>query len=156
MPDRLRRLEATFESQPIYFVTACTDERRSILANKEIHSRLIEFAKEGTKRGVWFGDYVIMPDHIHGFVAFDDAKLTLSSWVKSLKLCLSKVLRIQGVLAPHWPKGFFDHVLRSRDSYSAKWDYVRNNPVRAGLVENATEWPFIGRVVDLEFRHDRA
>ena len=38
----------------------------------------------------------------------------------------------------------FDHVLRSEDSYSLKWDYVRNNPVRAGLVACANEWPYLG------------
>jgi putative transposase len=86
----------------------------------------------------------------------DEDSLTLANWVKALKGALSKTLRDQNVGAPYWQKGFFDHVLRSRDSYSQKWDYVRNNPVRAGLTKNADDWPFAGRIVDLEFRHDRA
>jgi hypothetical protein len=40
------------------------------------------------------------------------------------------------------------------DSYSRKWHYVRDNPVRAGLVIEWSDWPFIGEVFDLEFRHD--
>jgi hypothetical protein len=51
-------------------------------------------------------------------------------------------------------KGFFDRILRSHESYSEKWNYVRNNPVRANLAENADRWPFSGKVVDLEFRND--
>lgn len=35
--------------------------------------------------------------------------------------------------------GFFDHVLRSNESYAEKWKYVRSNPVRAGLVHTADE-----------------
>ena len=31
-------------------------------------------------------------------------------------------------------EGFFDHLLRSYESYAQKWEYVRENPVRAGLV----------------------
>jgi len=52
-------------------------------------------------------------------------------------------------------KDFFDHILRSDESYSAKWDYVRQNPVRARLVKEWSEWPFVGEVFDLEFRDDR-
>jgi len=39
-----------------------------------------------------------------------------------------------------WQSGFFDHALRGRESYSEKWDYVRLNPVRAGLVSKPEEW----------------
>lgn len=45
-----------------------------------------------------------------------------------------------------WQKGFFDHVLRTAESYSAKWAYVRQNPVRAGLVAEADDWPFLGQI----------
>lgn len=46
--------------------------------------------------------------------------------------------------APFWQPEFFDHVLRSAKSYSEKWDYVRENPVRAGLVTEADKWPYQG------------
>jgi putative transposase len=155
MPERLRRLEYAFQRLPIYFVTACTHDRRSILNNRDIHRRLIEFGKEGSDHGAWLGAYVLMPEHLHAFVVIDDERMNLSRWIKSLKNSLSKTLRASRVPAPHWQKGFFDHILRSGESYSAKWDYVRENPVRAGLVKQWTEWPFVGEIFDLEFRDDR-
>ena len=42
-------------------------------------------------------------------------------------------------------KDFFDHVLRSEESYQEKWRYVRQNPVRARLVKRWRDWPFGGR-----------
>ena len=45
---------------------------------------------------------------------------------------------------------FFDHVLRSDESYSEKWNYVRNNPVRAGLVQNADDWPYAGEIIRID------
>jgi hypothetical protein len=45
-----------------------------------------------------------------------------------------------------WQREFFDHVLRSAESYSEKWNYVRNNPVRAGLVSTADEWKHPGEI----------
>jgi putative transposase len=155
MPERLRRLEYAFQRLPIYFVTACTCERRPILNNVDVRTGLIEFGEAGGDRGAWLGAYVLMPDRLHAFIVIDDGRLTLSAWIKSLKNSLSKTLRASGVPAPHWQKGFFDHILRSGESYSAKWDYVRENPVRAGFVKQWNEWPFVGEIFDLEFRDDR-
>jgi putative transposase len=148
---RLRRLDRVFVRTPIYFITTCTDNRRQILASESIHQTFINFAKEGSRRGAWLGAYVLMPDHLHAFVALDDQKIELAAWMKSLKNTLSKTLRFNGIAAPHWQKDFFDHVLRSEESYEEKWRYVRENPVRAGLVKYWENWPFRGEIFDLEF-----
>ena len=95
-----------------------------------------------------------MPDHVHFFVVIEDDRIGLSAWVKSLKNALSKTMRAQGFEAPHWQKGFFDHVLRGSESYSEKWGYVCANPVRAGLAGDGHEWPFAGEIHNLEYRHD--
>jgi len=153
MTERLHRLETTFQRYPIYFVTACTHDRRHLLADIAIQTRLLEFGKEGEMRGDWLGAYALMPDHLHLFVAIDDSRANLSTWIKSLKNSLSKSLRESGVPGPHWQKGFFDHLLRSDESYSEKWEYVRQNPVRAGLIGNADDWKFLGTVFRLEFHN---
>jgi putative transposase len=49
-----------------------------------------------------------------------------------------------------WQPGFFDHLLRNDESYSQKWEYVRLNPVRAGLVKRADEWPHQGEFVAID------
>src|SRR5437016_322036 len=156
MPERLRRLEQTFKRLSIYFITACTHKCKPSLNDPDVHERLIEFGKGGDERGAWLGSYVLMPDHLHAFVIIDDEQLTLSAWIKSLKNALSKVLREKDVPSPHWQKGFFDHILRSGDSYSEKWEYVRENPVRASLVKAWSDWPFVGEIFDLEFRQGAA
>ncbi len=35
------------------------------------------------------------------------------------------ILRATGATPPLWQKEFFDHVLRSDESYESKWHYVR-------------------------------
>jgi putative transposase len=49
-----------------------------------------------------------------------------------------------------WQREFFDHFLRSDESYAQRWDYVRDNPGRAGLVRSAADWPYAGTIEDLE------
>lgn len=45
---------------------------------------------------------------------------------------------------PLWQKDCWDTQLRRAESYSEKWEYVRRNPVRAGLVKNPDAWPYQG------------
>lgn len=154
MVERLRRLETTYERRPIYFVTACTAERRELLASELVHEAFLGFVEQASDRGAWVGRYVLMPDHLHLFVMVEDERVRLSEWIRSLKNSISKTLRARGEPSPHWQKGFFDHVMRSGESYSQKWDYVRANPVRAGLVDSADDWPYAGEINDLEYRKD--
>jgi hypothetical protein len=50
-----------------------------------------------------------------------------------------------------WQQEFFDHVLRSAESHDQKWQYVRDNPVRAGLVNDPDQWPWQGQIDELQF-----
>jgi putative transposase len=143
---RPTRLELLFADQPVYFITACAHQRNPVLNNAPVHAAFQDFAQLAASRGVFVGNYVLMPDHLHLFAAFSPDAMLVSPWIKSMKNFLSKTLREQGVPAPHWQKGFFDHVLRSEDSYIEKWNYVACNPVRAGLVEHPEEWPFRGEI----------
>jgi REP element-mobilizing transposase RayT len=141
-----KRLHTNYQPYPLYFVTTCTHERRPILAEAETHRSFQVFARNAPGYGIWVGRYVIMPDHLHLFVAFSPDSLNLSMWMKSLKNTLSKTLRQGGTRAPHWQRGFFDHLLRSEESYQKQWQYVRMNPVRAGLVRDPSDWPYQGQI----------
>jgi REP element-mobilizing transposase RayT len=142
--ERLSRLDTIFTETPVYFITACTENRRQLLAHDDAHEVFRNFCILARGRGVLVGRYVLMPDHLHLFVCIPPGALGLSMWMKSLKNTMSKHWREQGIEAPHWQKGFFDHLLRSTESHAEKWKYVRDNPVRAGLVEDAEDWPHAG------------
>ena len=77
--------------------------------------------------------------------------ITLISWVRSLKVMLGKALLRLGHDTPHWQEGFFDHVLRSGESYAEKMDYIRQNPVRTGLAADPDLWPYQGEIHPANF-----
>jgi len=143
---RLHRLQWLFTDCPVYFVTSCTHQRRRLLDQDFVHEAFVSFCQQAADRGVLVGRYVLMPDHIHLFVVFAPHAPRPSTWVQSLKVFLAKTLRQHGHGGTHWQKGFFDHVLRSSESYAEKWQYVKENPVRAGLVNQANDWPYQGEV----------
>jgi len=141
-PKRLRRLDRVWinHGQPTYFITICTDRRKKVLVNDAVHVRLQEFLRNtASHHDWWVSRYVLMPNHLHMLAARGLSAITLGKWIKALKACVSN-------RDFKWQTGFFDHVLRSSESESEKWDYVRRNPERAGLVKNADDWPFAGEI----------
>jgi REP element-mobilizing transposase RayT len=148
-PRKPRRLDRIFQSYdaPVYFITFSTFDRKPVLNTSLVHQKLLSFALHAEAKGVAFGRYVIMPDHIHCFVRIAPQQ-KIGTTVRLLKRALSSMIAIP---PPHWQPGFFDHVLRHGESYSEKWNYVFQNPVRAGLVEQPEEWPFQGEVVSIRY-----
>jgi len=139
---------------PLFFVTMRTHDQRCRLDQPTLHEAFKKFGNDGVARGCFVGRYVLMPDHLHLFVKFqagpEGSLVALSQWVMLVKNACSKVWRAQGLDAPHWQKGFFDHVLRSTESYGEKWRYVEQNPVRAGLVTRCEDWAYQGELCRLE------
>jgi putative transposase len=151
MHKHLRRLERVWINPPLYFITSCTKRRKRLLACAEVaHILIAEWQAARLRHGWRVGRYVIMPDHVHFFCSWDlDAK-PLSAFMGFWKEWTSKGIRNEINLTDLiWQEEFFDHVLRSAESYSKKWDYVRENPVRAGLVKNADDWPWQGEIEEL-------
>ena len=125
------------------------------MANQMAQRAVMEYGKRGIEKNVALGRYVIMPDHIHLFVG-GGSEFNLGLWVRGLKRVVAAAVTggregLRGSQASLsaasdggsynvsniWQRGFFDHLLRNSESYAQKWDYVRENPVRAGLVDRA-------------------
>jgi REP element-mobilizing transposase RayT len=149
-PPRLSTVFKIFDS-PLWFITFCTFDRKPVLATDGFFNHFTVLMKQKSTQGIACGEFVIMPDHIHLFLRIDPRRYHIGKTIGFIKQSLSAPLRRSGVEMPHWQPGFFDHLLRSADSYSAKWDYVRENPVRAGLVELSKDWKYQGTIVPIRY-----
>ena len=147
LPPRLTRI---FPNNPLFFVTFCTHRRTKFLATNSVNAALVDFAVRAcAEHNVAVGRYVIMPDHLHLFVCGPD-DFILGRSIGALKQALGKTIDWTKNSDPIWQRGFFDHVLRSEESYGQKWNYVRENPVRAGFVTRAEDWPYSGEIVVID------
>jgi REP element-mobilizing transposase RayT len=145
----LRRLDHVWIKQPCYFITTCVGGRRPLLASAPVHEILREEWKGLRARHGWMcGSYVVMPDHVHVFITPvpSEAKPLSGVMAKWKEWTAKRILRLSGAQAPLWQPEFFDHVLRSEAAGTEKWNYVRQNPVRAGLVARPEDWPFAGHI----------
>ena len=104
---------------------------------------------QGTKAAIHA--VVVMPNHVHLLLTpLRDADDNLYSLVEILQgikgasaHSLNRALRRSG---PVWEEESFDHVLRSEESLAEKLEYIRQNPVRRGLVARAEDyrWLWVG------------
>jgi len=91
---------------------------------------------------------VVMPDHVHLlFVALRDA----NGWpfpVVDILQCLKSVTahrinKLLGLSGPLWEEESFDHVPRSDEGLKANCEYIRQNPVEAGLVRRPEDYRWL-------------
>ncbi len=136
---------------PVYFLTTCTHLRKPILTSESVAQILRKEWRDARARHGWvIGRYVIMPDHVHFFCAPEPEAKLLSTFIGSWKEWTSKAMKhALDLTGSMWQEEFFDHVLRSNESYSQKWEYVRENPMRAGLTTNPDDWPWQGEIEEL-------
>lgn len=90
--------------------------------------------------------YCFMPDHLHILAAGSRIDAQMINFVKHFKqntgFWFHKKFR-----RPLWQKGFFDHVVRRDEDIRAVARYILNNPVRAGLVRDFRDYPYLGSFV---------
>lgn len=128
-------------SETIVFLTVTTENRAPWLADPEAHRVLAETWQ--TARGWLVGGYVLMPDHLHCFCVPGDRVVAIERWLAYWK---DQFRKKHGHPEWRWQSRGWHHRLRSTESFAEKWDYVRQNPVRAGLVLQAEAWPYQGQI----------
>jgi len=130
----------------IVFLTVCTKDRARWLASEEAHSALLAAWEEANTWKV--GCYVLMPDHLHLFCAPQALDVPLDGWVRFWK---SRFRKLTSGNEWRWQSHHWDTRMRRTESYAEKWDYVRQNPVRAALVRDGEGWPFQGELHKLDW-----
>ncbi len=89
-----------------------------------------------------------MPDHAHlRFTALRDADgwtFGLPEILKAIKGTSARsVNKFRNTTGPVWLDESFDHVLRSDESLRETVEYIRQNPVRKGLVGKPEEYRWL-------------
>ncbi|MCH2204805.1 MAG: transposase [Lentisphaerales bacterium] len=89
--------------------------------------------------------WCVMPNHVHVLI---NQKESLGKILQSWKSYTGRWAKKHnqelglGILEGHplWMRDYFDRFIRSVDHYNYVIDYIHNNPVKAGLCENSSDW----------------
>jgi REP element-mobilizing transposase RayT len=127
-----------------HFVTFCTDHRW--ILPKRVRSSVLECCLHDNGTRFDLRVAVVMPDHVHMIFTplINQSAMEVYSLADIMDAVkgasahmVNKTLGRKGRV---WQAESFDHVLRSSESLDAKTVYLLENPVRAGLVREWTDY----------------
>jgi REP element-mobilizing transposase RayT len=89
-----------------------------------------------------------MPDHVHLlFTALRDAEgwtFALPEILRAIKGSSARSInKLTARSGPVWQDESFDHVLRGDESLQETEEYIRQNPVKKGLVEKPEDYQWL-------------
>jgi len=87
-------------------------------------------------------EYVVMPNHIHVLFSLrkGDLRSTLINFKQWTGRQAAPLIKLKGTA--FWQDEWFDHWIRSNEEFYEKVEYIRQNPVVAGLVRDYRHWPY--------------
>jgi REP element-mobilizing transposase RayT len=141
-----RNLPHWQEPGRVYFITwRCREDHHLSPAERKIVLAALLHYNDG-KWKIYTA--VILPDHVHALVqplphpeggAYDLAELMHS--VKRFSVYqINKLRRTKGSL---WQDERYDRIVRDEAEFLEKWNYIRNNPVKAGLAARPEDYPWL-------------
>jgi REP element-mobilizing transposase RayT len=147
-----------------YFVTICTKHKKPILSR--VVDEDIKLSPYGMivadewKKGpvlhpsVALDEYVIMPNHLHGIIIFQEIvetprrgvsggsvhkQVSLSAIINHFKSACTKRIRASGMTQFSWQSRFYDHIIRDEIDLGRIREYIQQNPARWMLDEYYSE-----------------
>ena len=126
----------------LYFITICIWQRECLLGH--VINSTVELNHYG--QGVLYnwnilakkfsnvelGEFVIMPNHIHGITKLiEPGSEPLSEVIRSFKTSstrrINQIRELIGV--PVWQRNYYEHIIRNEESFNRICEYIINNPL---------------------------
>jgi REP element-mobilizing transposase RayT len=111
-------------------------EVRISFAGQKLPAFIFEAARFYENQHQWYPHLLLlMPDHAH-LLASSSQETGMRSVVQRWKRYTARHAHV------HWQRDFFDHRLRTEESFDEKAAYIRRNPIRARLANKEWDWPY--------------
>jgi len=126
-----------------YFITLrVSADLGKPFVNPELAILMISFLSRNHEVKYLLQAFVVMPDHLHLILKPINGS-SLAEIMKAIKggsaFEINKKLQRKGRF---WQIENFDHLIRNEHGLREKWDYIKENPVKAKLVKEAEDYPF--------------
>ncbi len=126
-----------------FFATAKADMGRRLFQSKRNALLLIDVLRTYVSQGrIQLHDFVIMPDHIHLLITVKSG-MSIERAMQLVKGGFSYRLKKEtGYLGEVWQRGFSEVRVESEESWDQHRRYILENPVKAGLCDSSSQYPF--------------
>lgn len=96
----------------------------------------------------WLTVAVVMPDHVHLMLkpvgSESEVNFPLSKILQSIKgFSAREINKLRGAKGAIWLDESYDRIVRDDGEYLEKWNYIRDNPVKAELCHAPENYAFL-------------
>ena len=142
-PSRNASPEHILNPSRTFFATTKTSMGRCLLQSERNATLLIDVMRSLVAEGHFqLHDFVVMPDHLHLLVTVGEG-MTIEKAMQLIKGRFSHRLAHEyDHKGEVWQRGFTEAQVMNRESFLQHRNYIAQNPVKAGLVASADEYPF--------------
>ena len=124
-----------YEGSYTYFLTICCYDNGNYFTNKHTVFTILDLLNRiSSEMEFSIIVYCFMPDHLH-ILTSGDEKTDLIKFIKKFKQISGYNFK-KATGLKLWQKSFHDHVVRKDEDLISITEYIFNNPVRKGLVED--------------------
>jgi len=139
---RHRRLPRLDLPSQIYFVSVTTARFAPWFQNPQAAESLCRLICGERGRSFLLHAFIVMPHHYHLLVTLL-AEHRIPQVIQRLNSQSARAVNAAvGRAGRLWARRFYDHVVRNTEDFRQCMDYIHYNPVAAGMVESASEYPY--------------
>jgi putative transposase len=126
-----------------FFVSTSTAERRPILQTDRMANLLIDVLRTYATAGQFkVHDFVVMRNHLHALLTIAD-DMSIEKAMQLIKGGFSfRAKKELGFTKEIWQRGFSDVRVTDEERFRSHQQYIYDNPVKAGMVTSADEYPY--------------
>jgi REP element-mobilizing transposase RayT len=129
----------------VFFITIDTPNRERFFDQPDFNRAIVrELQRLAKEKRCPVKIYCLMPTHLH--LVMSAGSISVVRWIALFKQRTQDLAEGRG-LRRLWQRSFYDHRLRPTEREADAIEYVRLNPVQAGLVRHPDDWPWIGSVL---------
>jgi REP-associated tyrosine transposase len=129
----------------VFNLTIDAERRQRYFTNPQFNDEVVAILRrEALRCRCPIRIFCLMPTHLHLLARPGSRSLVefLGAFKKKTAVLAREAQKIEKL----WQRSFFDHQLRSYESEVEQYEYIRMNPVRAGLVDHPDDWRWPGSV----------
>ncbi|MBW3638126.1 MAG: transposase [Armatimonadetes bacterium] len=150
----MQRLNSPDQDGVLHFLTLNVRERKTPFRRPEYARMIVELLRfECDRHPAKLAAFVVMPDHLHALLGPEDGQIT--RFLRRFKAnathnldhiaAQNKRQNERDWLCAKGPRELWQDSKYSLPLYSRQWirekiEYIHQNPVKNGLVENAEDW----------------
>ena len=95
--------------------------------------------------------WVVLPDHLHCVISLPEGDDDFALRWRLIKSYFSKAIPNTETRSPArlrrgergiWQRRYWEHLIRDEKDFAAHMDYVHFNPVKHGLAQRVSDWPY--------------